>query len=232
MAGTGPQSDVEGTRCNYQATYNEQEIKRAKKTLFDLCGRDTLRNISRQRDRVSEKNIEDMIKLLQSMGTDIPVFVGRDLSRLPQITFDSLDVSVLLAKINKTQTELDMMKQCSNAQLQLTDDPKNVVSDMNEKVNYLESTMNERSRSNENVRKSDNTLLKSHDTSVEEGAFAPNSDSTKVKSYAATVQTGLNPYLLTDDKIDWSTITRVNGRLKHFQMFLPPDLLQRSHQRH
>ena len=51
------------------------------------------------------QNLEDVVKRMNELdsGVDvsnvIPCFVARDLGNLPPITFDSLDVSVLLTKI-------------------------------------------------------------------------------------------------------------------------------------
>ena len=70
-------------------TFDDTAIEKSKKRLFDLCADETT---SRFRPKKSAVNIDDMIRLLQEKGTDVPVFVARDLSRLPPITFDSVDV--------------------------------------------------------------------------------------------------------------------------------------------
>ena len=53
---------------------------------------------------------------MQEKGTDVPVFVARDLQKLPPVSFDSLDVSCLLSQIKKTQSELDLLKDSMTAQ--------------------------------------------------------------------------------------------------------------------
>ena len=40
----------------------------------------------------------------------MPKFVALDLSKLPPITFDSVDVSALLNTIKKTQNEVDILR--------------------------------------------------------------------------------------------------------------------------
>ena len=75
-------------------TFDDTAIEKSKKRLFDLCADETTSRFRRrQGPKKSAVNIDDMIRLLQEKGTDVPVFVARDLSRLPRITFDSVDVS-------------------------------------------------------------------------------------------------------------------------------------------
>ena len=92
-------------------TYDEGEIEADKKRLFDLCADE---NSSRFRWRHGPKksavNLDDMMRLLQEKGTDVPLFVARDLSRLPPITFDSADVSSLLHSVRRAQLEIDVLK--------------------------------------------------------------------------------------------------------------------------
>lgn len=96
--------------------FDNSEIEESKRKLFDLCADlNTIRVSKRQGPKKNSKNIEDMIKLLTEKGSDIPTFVALDLSRLPPITFDSLDVSVLLNAIKKTQNEVDALKDCAQS---------------------------------------------------------------------------------------------------------------------
>ena len=53
-------------------------------------------------------NINDIIRLLQEMGEDVPELMY--LSRFPPITFDSVDMSVLLNSIKKMENELALLK--------------------------------------------------------------------------------------------------------------------------
>ena len=77
-------------------SYDDAEIENSKKRLFDLCAdENSSRFRRRQGPKKSAVNIDDMLRLLQEKGSDVPVFVARDLSRLPPITFDSVDVSSL-----------------------------------------------------------------------------------------------------------------------------------------
>ena len=92
-----------------------------KKRLFDLCAdENSSRFRRRQGPNKSAVNIDDMLRLLQEKGTHVPVFVARDLSRLPPITYDSVDVSSLLLSIRRAQLEIDQLKACVGGQRDAT----------------------------------------------------------------------------------------------------------------
>ena len=92
------------------ATYKGEEIEASKKKLFDLCG--TSKNVSHKGEKKDVLHVRDMIKLLQEKGTDIPTFVCKpdDLDTLTPISFDNIDVSVLLTQIQKSQDEMAVLK--------------------------------------------------------------------------------------------------------------------------
>ena len=78
-------------------SFEDIEIENSKKRLFELCADENSSRFRwRQGPKKSAVNIADMLRLMQEKGSDEPVFVARDLSRLPPITFDSVDVSSLL----------------------------------------------------------------------------------------------------------------------------------------
>ena len=61
------------------------EIENSKKRLFDLCAdENSSRFRLRQGPKKSAVNVDDMLRLLQEKGSDVPVFVARDLK--PQST--------------------------------------------------------------------------------------------------------------------------------------------------
>ena len=51
---------------------------------------------------MSSQNIEDILKLVQEKGIDLPTFMVHNVQLLPPIRFDSLNVSTLLHTIKKT----------------------------------------------------------------------------------------------------------------------------------
>ena len=99
------------------SSFSEENIGASKKRLFELSAdEETIRYTKRKGPKKNAQNIEDILKLLHEKGTDIPTFVALDLSKLPPITFDSLDVSALLSSIRKTQNEVDVIKECIRSQ--------------------------------------------------------------------------------------------------------------------
>jgi len=121
--------------------YNASEIECSKKLLFLLLSdQDTqTRKVKRKGEKKNRDNIDDIIRLLQEKGDDVPKLAAVDLSRLPPITFDSVDVSVLLNSIKKMENEMaflkDSVKTVHNAASML----KDTTSSLNARVCTLES---------------------------------------------------------------------------------------------
>jgi hypothetical protein len=70
-----------------------------------------LRKIVRKNKGKEERDIADIINLFKSADTEeMPVFVARQLERLPPITFDHLDCTKLLKDILKIQSDIAEMK--------------------------------------------------------------------------------------------------------------------------
>ena len=121
-------------------TLDDTAIEKSKKRLFDLCADETTSRFRRrQGPKKSAVNIDDMIRLLQEKGTDVPVFVARDLSRLPPITFDSVDVSSLLHSIRRAQLEIDQLKACVGGQRDATVDLTDVVKAVDRRLSAVET---------------------------------------------------------------------------------------------
>ena len=86
-------------------TFTEAETKTSKDLLFGMLHNDSdltkFKNLRHYKptDSKTMKNIGDTYQLLQEKCmSDTPKFVAYDLSRLPPITYDCIDVSVLLIK--------------------------------------------------------------------------------------------------------------------------------------
>ena len=121
-------------------SFDDTEIENSKKRLFDLCANEnSSRFRRRQGPKKSAVNIDDMTRLLQEEGTNVPVFVARDLSRLPPITFDSVDVSSLLHSIRRAQLEIDQLKACVGGQRDATVDLTDVVKAVDRRLSAVET---------------------------------------------------------------------------------------------
>jgi hypothetical protein len=92
------------------SAYKVEAFEASKKTLFTMCA--TSKYQGNKGEKAATLHIRDMVKVLQEKGTDIPIFVctPEDLSELPPISFDSLDVTMLLCQKQKTQSAVDVLK--------------------------------------------------------------------------------------------------------------------------
>lgn len=92
------------------SAFQSEEIDRSKELLFE-----SLPSASRKPARKGQgkeiRVITDIIGTFKSVDPDlIPVFVARNLEKLPPITFDHLDVSELLKKLALVQNEMKEVK--------------------------------------------------------------------------------------------------------------------------
>ncbi|KAF9415106.1 hypothetical protein HW555_007140 [Spodoptera exigua] len=94
------------------SAFSENEILTAKKLLFESLPT-TKRKITRRKaGKKNGRDIDDIICLIRDTDSeDIPVFVARDLEKLPPVLFDHVDVTRLLKDIVKLRQDLDMIKE-------------------------------------------------------------------------------------------------------------------------
>lgn len=79
-----------------ESSFSIEEIKEAKNLLFTSIITSE-RNIQRKRDGKASRDLNDIISLVK--GTDpelVPIFVAKNLQKLPPVTFDHVDVTRLL----------------------------------------------------------------------------------------------------------------------------------------
>ena len=120
-------------------SYSEEEIEAAKKVLHDVSDK-TSRYKKRQGLDKAKHTMSDILKLLRERGHAIPKFVAHDLSKLPPITFDSIDVTVLLNAIRNTQTEVKLLKSAINTSTENTSTLTESLRKINGRVDTLESS--------------------------------------------------------------------------------------------
>ena len=91
-------------------------------------------------------NVKAMIKLLLECGDKAPTFVAKDLNRLPPVSFDSLDVSALLGRLQKLEGEMTALRKSVMCQAKFTEDIQLVTSEMDSRMSAI-STVQEASSS-------------------------------------------------------------------------------------
>ena len=94
--------------------YDNGVIETAKRTLYDLCPCGNSRYIQRKGHKKKTQNLEDIVKRLHeydsTTDTPRPCFDASNLANLPPITFDSIDVSVLLLKLERLTDDVTILK--------------------------------------------------------------------------------------------------------------------------
>ena len=95
--------------------FDDNDVELAKKILFSIpTSESKLRYISRQGPKKWLNNIQDMMEKLSefssSAGNEGPIFVARDLKKLPPISFEQVDVTSLLRKIQSVCDDVATIK--------------------------------------------------------------------------------------------------------------------------
>lgn len=92
------------------SAFTGDEIKKSKTLLYEALPTDK-RKVIRKNKGKEERDLSDIISLLKSTEPDdIPVFVARQLDKLPPILWDHLDCSKVLKDILKMKTEIENIK--------------------------------------------------------------------------------------------------------------------------
>lgn len=93
-----------------KTSFTSEEIKKSKSLLFDSIPTDK-RKIVRKNKGKEVRDLADIVNVFKSVDPDtIPVFVARQLEKLPPITFDHLDCTKLLKDLLIIQTEIKDIK--------------------------------------------------------------------------------------------------------------------------
>lgn len=91
--------------------FKTDEISAAKNLLFSSV-KTTARKINRKREGKSQREIEDIITLIkQKDPEEMPIFVARDLQKLPPVTFDHLDATRILKDLIILKQEIVTIKE-------------------------------------------------------------------------------------------------------------------------
>ena len=110
--------------------------------LYDATAQTAFKN-SRQGKYAHDqkvRNLEDIFKILEEKGdAKLTDFVALDLSKLPPITLDSIDVSVLLRKIDTLAFTVKSLEEGLGKVTDVYTSISNTVNDLNKKVSDLDS---------------------------------------------------------------------------------------------
>ena len=188
-------------------SFQDNDIEQSKRLLFDLCG-DNMRCIPRKGPKKCENNLQDIISLIHITDpNDIPCFVIRDISKLPSISFDHVDVSNIMKEINSLKGNIVAITESQKSSLelirQLQSSGKNTTASV---ISVVKNTLDAYTLCEENIH---NTLLLSDDSITELKELA---NSTKEKT-PVTSEDSVNKKVRGDISmvpllIDSGTITK------------------------
>lgn len=103
------------------SSFTADEIKKSKQLLFDSIPT-SLRRISRKKKGKEDRDLADIVNLFKSAEPDgMPVFVARQLEKLPPILFNHLDCTKLLKDILLLKDDIEKVKSTYVTHGQLTD---------------------------------------------------------------------------------------------------------------
>ena len=94
--------------------FDEDEVTAAKTILTDICNAAEVPDMDRYKRRTASnrtrKNLEDIIGMMHDLGTKAPVFVAKELHKLPPVGFDSIDVSHFLHRMEVMEENYRALK--------------------------------------------------------------------------------------------------------------------------
>ncbi|CAB3258004.1 unnamed protein product [Arctia plantaginis] len=142
------------------SNFTEVEIEKGKTELFNAL---SLRNIQRKGDDKNRKNIKDVIKAFKESDPLMqPIFVAKNLNRLPPVTFDYVDVTRLLKDINVLKNELHQLRSSAVSKKDLEMYIKNTYKDLQViDLNMVNNSCEYNSESNNQCDKDENGYAKS-----------------------------------------------------------------------
>lgn len=93
-----------------ETAFTAEDIERAKSLFFDSISSDIKKKIRKGAGK-TQRNLHDVIGLLKQTDPDtIPIFVAKELQKLPPLTFDHVDVTRLLKDILVMQNEIKKIR--------------------------------------------------------------------------------------------------------------------------
>lgn len=153
-----------------------EEIQKSKSLLFESLTAGS-RKIVRKGQGKENRALCDIISAFKAADPDLmPVFVARNLEKLPPITFDHLDVSDLLKRLTVLQSEIKDVKMMYATMEQMNELKVDV---MNLKNRVDESSISTMKLSNVNMKRGAATIQSS---GLDDSDYTLCEDSTRVES--------------------------------------------------
>ncbi|XP_034837761.1 uncharacterized protein [Maniola hyperantus] len=114
------------------SSFSDEEIESGKNVLFENTG-GVSRNIQRKGEDKKKKNVKDVIKRLKETDPTLqPIFVAKDLNRLPPVTFEHVDVTRLLKDLTTMKCELQDIRNETVSKKEFTQFQTKISSDISQ----------------------------------------------------------------------------------------------------
>ncbi|CAG4979678.1 unnamed protein product [Parnassius apollo] len=95
------------------SAYSYDDIEFARQTVYKLLA--PQKRITRRKEGSEKNSLQEIIKLIKEFEPDcLPVFVAKDLNKLPPVTFDSIDVTTFLKDMALLKKEIAALPTSSN----------------------------------------------------------------------------------------------------------------------
>ena len=163
--------------------------------------------MERKGEKKNGDNIDDIIRLLQEKGEDVPKFATVDVSRLPPITFNSVDVSVLLNSIKKMENDMAFLKDSLKTVHDAASMSKDTTSSLNARVCTLESNQVSPVPGNTHSVTADSARKHSDVAGVKEDNDKPTLNATFVETPIAAGDRSF-ARVAASNTDDWHTVSR------------------------
>lgn len=91
------------------SSYSMEEIENARSTAYTLMC--PAKRITRRKEGQEEKSIQEIVKLIKEYQPDaLPIFVARNLNKLPAVSFDHIDITAFLKDMTLLKSEVASLK--------------------------------------------------------------------------------------------------------------------------
>lgn len=103
------------------STFSTEEIEKSKSMLYESVPVDKAK-IKRKNTGKEKRDLVDILSVFKTVEPDLfPIFVARDLERLPPVLFDHLDCTKLLKDLLRVQNDVKDLKETYVTQAQLSE---------------------------------------------------------------------------------------------------------------
>ena len=107
--------------------FDSEWIESSRKVLFELCPDTKQRYVAFKGNQKDANNIKSCLKILNEYGENIPRFVSHYLDELPPVTFNNMDVSNLLCKMEHLHSEICALRQAVTLQAEVGENLRSVM---------------------------------------------------------------------------------------------------------